>query len=435
MVIENLILLKRFLVVLLVLGAFLLKGQTDSAEVYKNTDNMGGPKSIGRQLEEDNAPMKFEYRYQTRVLKDWYELKKRVNAKTGIQFNLNYTSVYIHSSEVISDNSTAGVGSGIVDIQLGWNLIGRKSGKNKGTLFLKMNSRHGYSGLNRSLSPMFHGLNQSGYYGLPATGFNSYTFRMLELNWQQNLLDDKLGLVVGKVDLTNYFNFHGLIIPWRHFLGFGSSVSGSMNWGNQGLGAVASYRVTKSFYAMAGLVDVYGDQFLNGEFLDFGRHWQDGDFQYMGEIGWVPTYDERYFKKFSLTFFTANPYTSFQTGSEIAKAQGMAFSAHWFFKERFAPYIRFGVSNGVGENNFYSADIQVGHGLRFRHYDLLGTAFSWNRPNIPDVNDQYTAEVFYRVNVSSRLEITPSVQFIVNPTFNPAISSLFYFGIRGRATL
>ena len=46
-----------------------------------------------------------------------------------------------------------------------------------------------------------------------------------------------------------------------------------------------------------------------------------------------------------------------------------------------------------------------------------------------------TAEIFYRFNLTEGLEITPDFQFIVNPTFNPAIDNLYYFGIRGRIVL
>jgi len=123
------------------------------------------------------------------------------------------------------------------------------------------------------------------------------------MNWVQQFLDNRLGFVIGKIDLTNYFNFHGLIIPWQHFLGYGSAVSGTVNWGNVGLGGVVMVRPTEQLYLMAGLIDVYGDLFEDGDFLDFGRHWQNGDFQYNAEIGWVPSYAERYFNKISLTYF------------------------------------------------------------------------------------------------------------------------------------
>jgi len=281
---------------------------------------------------------------------------------------------------------------------------------------------------------MYHGFNESGYYGLPAVAFRHYTFRFVELNWQQNFANNRIAFTVGKVDMTNYFNFHGLIIPWQHFLGFGASVSGTVNWGNQGLGGVAMVRPTEHFYLIAGAIDVYGDLFEDGHMLDLGRNYENGDLMYLAEIGWVPSYAERYFKKISLTFWQSDSYIS-AAGSLIEKGKGMAFTAHWFFQERFAPYVRFGISNGVGENTLYRRDIQIGHGMKFRHHDMLGISFSWNDPNIDDVKDQYTSEIFYRVNLTAHLEITPSVQMIVNPTFNDRTSELFYAGIRGRITL
>lgn len=404
-----------------------------SGRGYENDDIIGGPKSIGGQLAAQNNSYVFEYRYKIKHFKEYFDWKDSLNKKTGIKFGINYTSVYIHSSDVISDNNVPNAGSGILDMQLGINLVGRKSQKNKGTLFFKMNSRHNYGGKDAT-SPMFHGLNESGYLGLPATAFRRYTLRVLELNWQQNLFNNRAAFVVGKVDMTNYFNFHGLVIPWQHFLGYGASLSGTVNWGNQGLGGVVSVRPTENTYIMAGLVDVYGDRYEDGKFFDAGQEFQDGKFMYMGEIGYVPTFAERYFKKISLTYWHSDSYTN-PYGNFIGVGQGLAFSSHWFFNNRFAPYLRFGVSNGVGENTFYKTDIQIGHGLRFRHYDMLGTAVSWNNPNIDGVKDQYTAEIFYRYNLHAHLEFTPSVQMIVNPTLNPNTNTLFYFGLRGRILL
>jgi porin len=400
---------------------------------YSNTDEMGGPKSIGRQLEQDNNKYLFEYRFPIKHFKPWYDMKSRLNEKTGIQFGINYTSVYINSTATITDQNRSSAASGILDIQAGWNLVGRKSGKNKGTLFIKFNSRHVYGGSGNT-SPMFHGLFESGYYGLPATAFRHYTFRIVELNWQQSLLDNHISFSIGKVDITNYFNFHGLIVPWQHFLGYGSSVSGTVNWSNVGLGGVLSVRPTDNLYLMGGMVDVYGDLFEDGDFFDLGRNWQNGDFMYILEGGYVPSFAERYFKKISFTYWNSSPYTS-AGGSSIGSGSGVAFTSHWFFRERFAPYLRLGFSNGVGENAFYKKDIQIGHGLRFGNYDMLGTAISWNETNIPDSKDQFTGEVFYRFNLSAHLELTPSMQIIVNPTFNPSQSTLIYLGIRGRITL
>ncbi len=398
---------------------------------YENLDNMGGPKTIGAQLNSDNQKREFFFRIPIRVTSPWYEWKQRVSENTGIQFGINYTSVFLHSTEVITSENRNNSSSGILDLQAGWNVVNRKSGKNKGTLFIKMNSRHSYGNFT---DPMFHGIFESGYYGLPATGFRDYSFRALELNWQQNLIDDKLTVILGKVDPTNYFNFHGLVVPWQHFIGYGSSLSGTVNWPNQGFGVIAGYKITDKFYAMAGLTDVYGDLFEDGNFLDFGENFFEGNFFKVAEVGYVPSMAERYFKKVSVTVWQTDAYTS-SAGTPVEKGQGVSVSAHWFFAERFVPFLRFGFSNGQGENSFYKKDFQIGHGLRFFTHDMLGASFGWAEPNIPDTKNQMTLEIFYRLNLTEHLELTPDFQWIFNPTLNPNADNLAYLGIRGRITL
>lgn len=66
---------------------------------------------------------------------------------------------------------------------------------------------------------------------------------------------------------------------------------------------------------------------------------------------------------------------------------------------------------------------------------MLGASFGWAEPNIPDSKDQMTFEVFYRLNLTQHLEVTPDFQWIINPTLNPGNSNIVYFGIRGRVTL
>lgn len=422
----------RFYILTFVLSAvFFSSAQVDTTN-YKNEEGFGGPKTVGAQLELDNAP-RFENRIPIKHTKPWYDFKESLAKRTGIEFGVNYTSVFIYSTQTISAANTNTASSGILDFQGGWTFLNRKKGINTGKLFVKINSRHSYNGAN-STAPMFHGLNESGYYGLPATGFRNYSIRMTEFNYQQSLFNNRFHFVLGKVDVTNYFNFHGLIVPWQHFINYGASVSGTVNWPDQGLGGVISVRPTEKFYIMGGLSDIRGDVFRKGESLNFGDQFQNGKFWKSVEVGFVPSFGERYFKKISITYWHGDAYTSVND-AEIASGQGIAVSAHWFFKERFIPFARFGLSDGNGENVFYTADVQIGHGYRFLNYDILGISLSWNQPNISDVKDQITAEVFYRVNLTAHLEFTPSVQFIANPTFHSEANNLFYLGMRGRVTL
>ena len=57
------------------------KAQTakqDSTKGYHNNNNSGGA-SIGRELELDNEPYTFEYRYDAKYMKRWFDWKNQLN--------------------------------------------------------------------------------------------------------------------------------------------------------------------------------------------------------------------------------------------------------------------------------------------------------------------------------------------------------------------
>ena len=71
--------------------------------------------------------------------------------------------------------------------------------------------------------------------------------------------------------------------------------------------------------------------------------------------------------------------------------------------------------------------------------DVLGVGFNWSRPAEddfgPGLDDQYTAEIYYRLQVLKVLTVTPDVQLIIDPAFNPQESSIWVFGLRARLAL
>lgn len=56
-----------------------------------------------------------------------------------------------------------------------------------------------------------------------------------------------------------------------------------------------------------------------------------------------------------------------------------------------------------------------------------------HRPSVAD--DQYTAEIFYRFQLTQNLAITPDVQLIIDPALNPDESTIWIFGLRARLAL
>jgi porin len=67
--------------------------------------------------------------------------------------------------------------------------------------------------------------------------------------------------------------------------------------------------------------------------------------------------------------------------------------------------------------------------------DLLGFGVSRGEPFEGGQKDQYTAELFYRWQLSQNLAITPDIQYLRNPALNPDESSILVLGIRVRLTL
>ena len=67
--------------------------------------------------------------------------------------------------------------------------------------------------------------------------------------------------------------------------------------------------------------------------------------------------------------------------------------------------------------------------------DLLGVGLNWGEPN-PNQgagsDSQYAAEVFYRVLIGKRVNLTADLQYIKDPAANPFESSIWVFGARGR---
>ena len=68
--------------------------------------------------------------------------------------------------------------------------------------------------------------------------------------------------------------------------------------------------------------------------------------------------------------------------------------------------------------------------------DKLGLAINWGEPpEDSGLNEQWTMELFYRLQFSQNLAVTPSLQYISDPALNPAEDSLTIFGLRLCLTL
>lgn len=125
----------------------------------------------------------------------------------------------------------------------------------------------------------------------------------------------------------------------------------------------------------------------------------------------------------------ANLGSSFPTGC------GLAFSFSCLFAEKWEPFVRAGYADDGGALWEKSVSAGLGYYTR-KSSDLIGIGLNWSRPSSdtlgPGLDDQYTAEVFYRFHLLKMVAITPDLQLLFDSALNPDKDLIAIFGIRGR---
>ena len=114
---------------------------------------------------------------------------------------------------------------------------------------------------------------------------------------------------------------------------------------------------------------------------------------------------------------------------------GVSFSVSSVVKEKYLPFLRGGWASDGG--SLLQASVSAGFGYKpTPNGHLLGVGLNWGRPN-PDtfganLVDQYTAEVFYRMQIDHALQLTPSIQVLAEPALNPEQDLITVLGIHMR---
>ena len=64
--------------------------------------------------------------------------------------------------------------------------------------------------------------------------------------------------------------------------------------------------------------------------------------------------------------------------------------------------------------------------------DRIGVGSTWADPADSSLGNQTALDMYYRVQVTSELAVSPMLQVIFDPVRNPSEDEVFVFGIRSR---
>ena len=384
------------------------------------TSQFGGPSSVTGMLNKDREN-KAAIPAKVDLLDEYFGFKKRVEESYGFAFGFDYNALYQAATESLGEDTAAG---GVFRLFGNWTLVGRGT-KNMGTLVYKVENRHR---LGTDIVPKELGF-ETGYVGLTAVPFSDIGWALTNLYWDQQLLDNRVAFVAGVVDTTDYVDVYGLFNPWTDFSNLAYSTDPTISAPNQGLGAAVRVMATENFYILGGIADANGDPTDPGNSIN--SFFSQAEFFTHIEVGWIASWERRFTDNIHLTAWHVDE----REQAQVPNGWGVAFSFSRLFADKWEPFFRAGYAEDGGA--LWERSVSVGLGYHTRkESDVLGFGFNWSRPSSetfgPGLDDQYTAEIFYRFQLLKILTITPDVQLVFNPALNPDKDMIAIFGIRGR---
>jgi len=412
---------------LLLLGAlWALPASAQSSEpktapaAQSGTSQFGGPSSVGGTLDKDRKA-KAAVSVRADLVDRYFDFKERVEESYGLAFEFDYNALFQAATESLGDDQAAG---GVLRLFGQWTLAGRDS-ESTGRLVYKIENRHR---LGTDIAPQDLGV-AAGYAGLTAVPFSEIGWALTNLFWNQHFLGNRVGFVAGVVDSTDYVDVYGLVNPWTDFSNLAFSTDPTIPAPNQGLGAAVRVIATENFYVIGGIADANGDPTDPGN--TFSSFFDDAEFFTHLEVGWAASYEKGFSDNVHLTAWHADKRKQANTPD----GWGLTFSFSRLFAEKWAPFLRAGYAKDGGALWEKSVSAGLGYYTR-KNSDLIGMGLNWSRPSSDTfdsgLDDQYTAEVFYRIQVLKILSITPDLQLLFDPALNPGEDLIAVFGIRVR---
>ncbi len=270
-----------------------------------------------------------------------------------------------------------------------------------------------------------------GYSGLTGLTYSDAGSILTNLYWQQSFRSNKFAFIAGVVDTTDYVDIYALVNPWTDFSNYVFSTDPTIAVPNQGLGAAVRFNLSENYYLTAGLADANGDP--TDPMYSFDTFFGDREYFKHVELGWARSWEKRFTDNIHLTAW----HVDARKDAGLSSGQGLAFSFSSMINKYWLPFLRLGYSDGGG-GVFYDRTFSTGFGYRpkSRSDDTLGIGLSWARPSAEtygaSLNDQYTAELYYRYQVTQLFSITPDIQYLVDPALDPDEGNVLVVGLRGR---
>jgi len=348
-------------------------------------------------------------------------------APSGIEIGLGLTNVYqtnVHGG--LSTNDRRGRHVGRYDLELSADLE-KLLGIEGGSLFLL-----GWGGWPDTEGIDGHSVGSA--WGINALSYGNRSMDIVEFFYEGPFFAEDLTLAIGKLDFTGIFDASQYADDeCSQFLNASLVDDPTIPFPAQGLGIVLNWDITDSWYLMGGIADAQADSRETG----FRTTFHDEDyFFYALETGktididsangpmsgtyrfgmWVDGQDKERFSngqrhRDDTGFYTSCDQMLYKENSSPEDTQGLG----GFFRYGWAD------SKYNSITNFFSLGLQYQGLIEGRDEDVLGIGYSrgfFSDNDSASYPEDYESvlEAYYNVQVSPWFVVSPSIQYVANPS-------------------
>ncbi|MFO0830132.1 MAG: hypothetical protein U0572_18465 [Phycisphaerales bacterium] len=324
-------------------------------------------------------------------------------AATGLRVGVAYTTIF--------QLGNAGVNgfSGDLDLMTAWTLLGRGT-PNTGTFVFTGEDR-----FRQADQPASRVGPEMGTLQPTTNGFNDRGWVVRDAYWLQRLFDNRLRILVGRADLTDFVGAHRLQNLNNSFSNRWFSANPVVASPGHGPAAGISFAPCDWFYVSAGLANAYGTTTtISVDTLDQGQ------FFYTAEFGLTPRIEGLGAGRYQLMLWHMDE----RPDRGLPSDQGISVILNQEIGDTLLAFARYGNSEATLTN--VQNAVQVGLGLQnlFGGESLTGFAGSWGEPDRTGWRNETVFELFHRFQLSRFSQFTLGGQMIFDPSNSPTDSSV-----------
>ena len=251
---------------------------------------------------------------------------------------------------------------------------------------------------------------------------------LVQLWWQQTFANEALTYRIGKVDQTDFFDVGSLKSADLFFSNFAFSENPALANPDPGWGGAVHLDLDKGWY----LITAVGDANARRTSIAANDFYDKNDYFTAAEFGLTPMLaglGQGYYQ------FTVWHTDGSDNGNEPNQSSGKGVSLRFEQEigEDILPFVSYARASGSATDVRQLVTAGIGlTGIVGNRDDIVGIAVAWGQPKDRSLRNQYVPEVFYRVQLTDYIQVTPDLQLITKPSRNRDNDMIGVLGLRMR---